>query len=396
MRVATLQAGAEGNRWNVPITAGRPDDVQYVSDVIDHVAARACTDSAACLRDGLLGRRAHVVVARVQAESRIAAIAPMAGLRWPGPCEGRAIPVLTFHGLADPQNTYDGHVEGRGGEWLESVPEALAGWAKHNGCDGEAVLDDPPGPLSTLRYEGCDAEVRLVRIDGLRHAWARDASRRDRRDVAVLQCAAIADGAPMTAAKRARLPAAIRPFDVAIQGSAPGSGTEAPSSRRNCRASFCIWDPGPATALQRHAQSRGLARSARDVLVAAALRRPFVRWLSASGHCPTRSRAATELRAALPVLAQLPRPSTPPQSPAVGRSRELLERAAEAHDDDGGERNDGGCNDDDRAQEPLLLPAIAHYSTRRDGTMTAAVIVSTSSDTYLQHSCVMFAPTSSQ
>jgi polyhydroxybutyrate depolymerase len=97
----------------------------------------------------------------------------MAGLRWPEPCEGRAIPVLTFHGLADPQNTYDGGVAARGAEWLESVPAALAGWAKHNGCDGEAVLDDPPGPLSTLRYEGCDAETRLVRVDGLVHAWAR-------------------------------------------------------------------------------------------------------------------------------------------------------------------------------------------------------------------------------
>jgi polyhydroxybutyrate depolymerase len=107
---------------------------------------------------------------------RIAAIAPMAGLRWPGPCEGRAIPVLTFHGLADPQNTYAGHVEGRGGEWLESVPEALAGWAGHNGCNTKLVEEDPPGPLSTLRYEGCrdGAEVRLVRVDGLVHAWARN------------------------------------------------------------------------------------------------------------------------------------------------------------------------------------------------------------------------------
>jgi len=54
------------------------------------------------------------------------------------------------------------------------VPEALAGWAKHNHCNGDAVLDDPPGPLSTLSYKGCDAEVRLVRVDGLVHAWARN------------------------------------------------------------------------------------------------------------------------------------------------------------------------------------------------------------------------------
>jgi polyhydroxybutyrate depolymerase len=172
--VATLQAGAGGNRWNVPVTNDRPDDVAYVSDVIDHVAARVCTDVARVYATGFSGgaRMSSLLACRLGA--RIAAIAPMAGLRWPGPCEGRPVPVLTFHGLADPQNTYDGHVEGRGAEWLESVPEALAGWARHNGCKGEAILDDPPGPLSTLRYAGCDAEVRLVRVDGLGHVWARN------------------------------------------------------------------------------------------------------------------------------------------------------------------------------------------------------------------------------
>ncbi len=171
--VGTLQAGAEGNRWNVPVTAERPDDVQYVSDVIDDVAARVCTDLRRVYATGFSGGARMSSLLACKLGRRIAAIAPMAGLRWPGPCEGRAVPVLTFHGLADPQNTYDGHVEGRGGEWLESVPEALAGWAQHNGCDGEAVLADPPGPLSTLRYDGCEAEIRLVRVDGLAHAWAR-------------------------------------------------------------------------------------------------------------------------------------------------------------------------------------------------------------------------------
>jgi polyhydroxybutyrate depolymerase len=108
--------------------------------------------------------------------TRIAAIAPMAGLRWPGFCRGRPVPVLTFHGLADGQNPYAGQAAGRGAEWLESVPDALAGWARHNGCGLDVIVDDPPGPLSTMRYEGCDndADVRLIRIDGLGHSWARE------------------------------------------------------------------------------------------------------------------------------------------------------------------------------------------------------------------------------
>lgn len=172
--VATLQA--DGGRWNVPVADGRADDVAYVSDVIDHVAARVCTDLARVYATGFSGggRMASLLACRLNA--RIAAIAPMAGLRWPGPCEGRPIPVLTFHGLADRQNPYAGQAAGRGAEWLESVPDALAGWARHNGCDLDTILDDPPGPLSTLRHEGCenDAAVRLIRIDGLGHSWARE------------------------------------------------------------------------------------------------------------------------------------------------------------------------------------------------------------------------------
>ena len=107
---------------------------------------------------------------------RLAAIAPVSALRFPAPCAGRPLPVLTFHGLADPQNTYDGHLPARNGEWDESVPEALAGWAGRNGCKGSVLLEDPPGPLSTMRYEGCTdgADVRLIRIDGLGHRWTRE------------------------------------------------------------------------------------------------------------------------------------------------------------------------------------------------------------------------------
>ena len=171
--VATLEA--EGARWNVPVQQGRPDDVAYVSDVIADVASRVCADETRVYVTGFSGGARMTSLLGCRLGSRIAAIAPVSGLRFPAPCTGRPVPVLTFHGLADPQNTYDGHLADRGGEWDESVPEALAGWARHNGCKGDAILEDPPGPLSTLRYQGCadGTEVRLVRIDGLGHTWTR-------------------------------------------------------------------------------------------------------------------------------------------------------------------------------------------------------------------------------
>lgn len=172
--VATLEA--DSARWNVPVANERPDDVAYVSDVIDHVAARVCIDAARVYATGFSGGARMSSLLGCRLNARIAAIAPVSGLRWPAPCEGRAVPVLTFHGLADTQNPYDGKAPGRGAEWMESVPDALAGWARHDDCDLKVILEDPQGPLSTMRYEGChrDAEVRMIRIDGLGHSWTRE------------------------------------------------------------------------------------------------------------------------------------------------------------------------------------------------------------------------------
>ena len=172
--VATLVA--VNALWNVPVQEDRADDVAYASDVIDHVAARVCIDRARVYSTGFSGGARMTSLLACRLGARLAAVAPVAGLRWPAPCDGRPVPVLTFHGLADRQNTYEGGVEGRQGQWIESVPEALAGWAGHNGCDPTVTLEDPDGPLSTMRYDGCDddAEVRLIRIDGLGHSWPRN------------------------------------------------------------------------------------------------------------------------------------------------------------------------------------------------------------------------------
>lgn len=172
--VATLEA--DGGRWNVPVQQNRPDDVMYVGDVIAHVAARVCTDNARVYATGFSGGGRMSSLLGCTMGSRLAAIAPVSGLRFSTPCSGAPVPVLTFHGLADPQNPYDGHAAGRGAEWEESVPDALAGWARRNSCKGDVILEDPPGPLSTMRYAGCadGAEVRMIRIDGLGHRWTRE------------------------------------------------------------------------------------------------------------------------------------------------------------------------------------------------------------------------------
>ena len=90
--VATLEG--EGNRWNVPVRDGRADDVKYVSDVIAHIAARVCTDEARIYATGFSGGGRMTSLLACKLGSRLAAVAPVSGLRWPGPCDGRSVPVL--------------------------------------------------------------------------------------------------------------------------------------------------------------------------------------------------------------------------------------------------------------------------------------------------------------
>ncbi len=170
---ATLQA--EDSRWNVPVATWRADDVQYVSDVLDDIATRTCVDPARVYATGFSGGGRMSSLLGCRLNHRIAAIAPVGGLRWFGPCAGRAVPVLTIHGLGDDTNPYEGHGD-RGPEWVESVPEALAGWAAHNRCQQKLVQDQQVGPLRPVRYAGCEgsAEVRLLRIDSMGHIWPRN------------------------------------------------------------------------------------------------------------------------------------------------------------------------------------------------------------------------------
>ena len=81
--VATLDA--EDSRWNVPVQDSRADDTAYVQDVISHVAARLCTDEMRVYATGFSGGGRMTSLPGCQLGWRIAAIAPVSALRFPGP-----------------------------------------------------------------------------------------------------------------------------------------------------------------------------------------------------------------------------------------------------------------------------------------------------------------------
>jgi polyhydroxybutyrate depolymerase len=156
--------------WNVPVDPAKPSDVRFVSELIDEVSALTAIDRQRVFATGFSGGGRMVSQLACDLSERIAAIAAVGGIRFPGPCsEARSLPILAFHGTADETNPYDG-----GGRpyWGTGVEDAVSGWAAHHHCPerGERPLG---ANVTEIRYAGadCGAEVVLVRIDGFGHSW---------------------------------------------------------------------------------------------------------------------------------------------------------------------------------------------------------------------------------
>jgi polyhydroxybutyrate depolymerase len=156
--------------WNVPIDPAKPDDVRFSSELIDQVSVLTSVDRERVYATGFSGGGRMVSQLACDLSERIAAIAAIGGIRFPGPCaDARPVPILAFHGTADDTNPYDG-----GGRpyWGTGVEPAVAGWAEHNRCPTRSERPLAPTTLA-IRYagDGCGAEVVLVRLEGFGHSW---------------------------------------------------------------------------------------------------------------------------------------------------------------------------------------------------------------------------------
>jgi polyhydroxybutyrate depolymerase len=192
-----LPGAPDAHYWNipgVPLTGGAPtptdapDDVQFINDTIDTIASKSCIDPRRIYVTGMSGgaRMASLLACRLSA--RIAAIAPVSGLRAglpssdnpsqpdPATCQPqRAVPIVTFHGTGDTVNPYSGDSTPR---WHYSVPAALARWVEIDHCQGKPQDRRVAAHVTLVRYGPCEqgAEIWLYRTDatgeqGGGHAW---------------------------------------------------------------------------------------------------------------------------------------------------------------------------------------------------------------------------------
>ena len=174
-----LIADGTGYDWNIPgeptvsgkfPPASAPSDVTFLTTLVRGLGGRYCIDMSRVYATGVSGGGRMASQLACDASNVFAAIAPVAGLRFPSPCPAsRAVPVIAFHGTADLIDPFDGFGSGY---WTYSVPTAAHLWASHDHCAASPQNTSGHG-YRLARYTGCSGStaVELYAVTGEGHEW---------------------------------------------------------------------------------------------------------------------------------------------------------------------------------------------------------------------------------
>jgi polyhydroxybutyrate depolymerase len=171
---------AGGFDWNIPgeplfggaaVPANAPDDVSFIERLVTILEQKYCVNPGRVYATGFSGGARMASQLGCDASNVFAAVAPVSGLRFPSPCPSlRPVPVVSFHGTADPVDPYLGNGQKY---WTYSVPVAAQRWAVHDGCAANPATSQPDSGVMLTAYGNCtgDSAVELYTIAGEGHEW---------------------------------------------------------------------------------------------------------------------------------------------------------------------------------------------------------------------------------
>ena len=170
-------------------------DVTFIGDLIDNVERTLCVDANRVFMTGYSQGAFMTSTIACAYAGRVAAVATVAGIRdTPGCRPARPVPVVAFHGTADPDiayggglgpaglklPAYDGSGRTMGEEGLQHrppldggpIPTIATAWARRNGC-GTTLSAHPVTRDVTLLSWPCppEATVELYSVVGGGHTW---------------------------------------------------------------------------------------------------------------------------------------------------------------------------------------------------------------------------------
>ncbi|MBI5284519.1 MAG: hypothetical protein HY874_05425 [Chloroflexi bacterium] len=178
------------NAWMLP--SPEPDDVAFISTLLDALEAQLCIDHNRVYSTGLSNGAMLSVRLACSLSDRIAAIALVAGAYYPpmaqnvNPAEtcpdATPVPVIAFHGTSDDTVPFNGGIGAKPGAWITyrlpiddatGMENVIGDWSAHNGCTGARHQSQLTTEVRLVQYGSCaaGATVLLFVVDGGGHTW---------------------------------------------------------------------------------------------------------------------------------------------------------------------------------------------------------------------------------
>jgi polyhydroxybutyrate depolymerase len=157
-------------------TPSRMPDIVFLSQLIDALEASYNVDPARVYADGLSNGGGMAFALACALPERIAAVGMVSAARsldWAGCADHPPVPVIAFHGTADPVVPYGGGSTLVGPDVFPSVPGFTAEWARRNRCQPTPIESAATPDVARLEYTGCaeNAGVVLYTVKGGGHQW---------------------------------------------------------------------------------------------------------------------------------------------------------------------------------------------------------------------------------
>jgi len=165
---------AIGGNWDVAAPGTPTPDQQFVTALLADLGRRYCVVRDRVDAAGIsLGSQFAALMA-CNPVDHIAAVGLVAAEYLIRPCTG-PIPVLAFHGTADPVVPYADRATGRSvpGVPVVGAEQNLAAWARLDGCRSVPRADHPAPDIVRRRWAPCrlGSTVTLYSVLGGGHTW---------------------------------------------------------------------------------------------------------------------------------------------------------------------------------------------------------------------------------
>ena len=153
-------------------------DVRFISELIDTLEAHYNIDSTRIYANGMSNGGGMAFALSCTLSNRIAAIGAVSAaqsLSWSWCADSTPVPMIAFHGTADPFVPYNGAPTG----WLNpnapfpNITTWVASWARRNHCAANPIDSVVAADVTRREYTDCarNASVVLYTIKGGGHQW---------------------------------------------------------------------------------------------------------------------------------------------------------------------------------------------------------------------------------